>query len=54
MCTCIEFLIQVPKQENAHVSFPVGMVIDSNQESPRQTKPKKGPKRKVHEVRPFL
>ena len=26
----------------------------SNQESPRQTKPKKGPKRKVHEFRPFL
>ena len=24
------------------------------QESPRQTKPKKGPKRKVHELRPFL
>ena len=27
---------------------------DLSQESPRQTKPKKGPKRKVHEVRPFL
>ena len=26
----------------------------SSQESPRQTKPKKGPKRKVHECRPFL
>ena len=25
-----------------------------DQESPRQTKPKKGPKRKVHEFRPFL
>ena len=25
-----------------------------NQESPRQTKPKKGPKQKVHEFRPFL
>ena len=25
-----------------------------NQESPRQTKPKKGPKRKVHEFRPYL
>ena len=25
-----------------------------HQESPRQTKPKKGPKRKVHELRPFL
>ena len=25
-----------------------------SQESPRQTKPKKGPKRKVHEFRPFL
>ena len=25
-----------------------------NQESPQQTKPKKGPKRKVHEFRPFL
>ena len=24
------------------------------QESPRQTKPKKGPNRKVHEFRPFL
>ena len=24
------------------------------QESPRKTKPKKGPKRKVHEFRPFL
>ena len=26
----------------------------TTQESPRQTKPKKGPKRKVHEFRPFL
>ena len=26
MCMCIEFVIQVPKQKNAHVSFPVGMV----------------------------
>ena len=25
-----------------------------NQESPRQTKPNEGPKRKVHEFRPFL
>ena len=25
-----------------------------SQESPRQTKPKKGPKRKVHELRPFF
>ena len=23
---CIEFVIQVPKEKNAHVSFPVGMV----------------------------
>ena len=29
-------------------------VADFFQESPRQTKPKKGPKRKVHEFRPFL
>ena len=29
-------------------------VAQGNQESPRQTKPKKGPKRKVHEFRPFL
>ena len=29
-------------------------VTSENQESPRQTKPKKGPKRKVHEFRPFL
>ena len=28
--------------------------ICQNQESPRQTKPKKGPKRKLHEFRPFL
>ena len=27
MCMCIEFVIQVPKQKNAHVSFPVGMVF---------------------------
>ena len=26
MCMCIEFVIQVLKQKNAHVSFPVGMV----------------------------
>ena len=26
MCKCTEFLIQVLKQKNAHVSFPVGMV----------------------------
>ena len=37
----------------------VGVVREKNitkfcQESPRQTKPKKGPKRKVHEFRPFL
>ena len=24
---CIEFVIQVPQQKNAHVSFPVGMVF---------------------------
>ena len=24
---CIEFVIQVLKQKNAHVSFPVGMVL---------------------------
>ena len=30
------------------------VVFAFNQESPRQTKPKKGPKRKVHEFRPFL
>ena len=29
MCMCIEFVIQVPKQKNAHVSFPVGMVSAS-------------------------
>ena len=28
--------------------------IQPFQESPRQTKPKKGAKRKVHEFRPFL
>ena len=27
MCMCIEFVIQVLKQENAHISFPVGMVV---------------------------
>ena len=26
MCMCIEFVIQVPKQKNAHVSLSVGMV----------------------------
>ena len=26
MCMCIEFVIQGPKEKNAHVSFPVGMV----------------------------
>ena len=26
MCMCIAFLMQVSKQKNAHVSFPVGMV----------------------------
>ena len=29
MCMCIEFVIQVLKQKNAHVSFPVGMVRPS-------------------------
>ena len=29
-------------------------ISSGGQESPRQTKPKKGPKRKVHEFRPFL
>ena len=24
MCMCIELVIQVPRQKNAHVSFPVG------------------------------
>ena len=27
VCMCIEFVIQVLKQKNAHVSFPVGMVM---------------------------
>ena len=27
MCMCIESIIQVLKQKNAHVSFPVGMVF---------------------------
>ena len=31
-----------------------GALRGSNQELPRQTKPKKGPKPKVHEFRPFL
>ena len=26
VCVCIEFVIQVLQQKNAHVSFPVGMV----------------------------
>ena len=26
LCVCIEFVIQVLKQKNAHVSFPIGMV----------------------------
>ena len=30
------------------------LIFNSNQESPRQTKPKKGPKRKVHEFHPFF
>ena len=29
MCKCIEFVIQVLKQKNARVSFPVGMVTAS-------------------------
>ena len=33
--------------------FPSDM-SNINQESPPQTKPKKGPTRKVHEFRPFL
>ena len=33
---------------------PVTKIRVSGQESPRQTKPKKGPQRKVHEFRPFL
>ena len=28
MCMCIEFVIQVLKQKNAHASFPVGMVCN--------------------------
>ena len=27
MCMCIEFVSQVLKQKNAHVSFPFGMVL---------------------------
>ena len=30
MCMCIEFVIQVSNQKNAHVCFPVGMVILQN------------------------
>ena len=40
-----------------HPYFPVANQNSLNliyQESPQQTKPKKGPKRKVHEFRPFL
>ena len=33
MRMCIQFVIQVPKQKNAHVSFPVGMVVALNFES---------------------
>ena len=32
MCMCIEFVIQVLKQRNAHVSFPVGTGVDENPE----------------------
>ena len=47
---------------NYHAAFPdyispcyfQGFFVVFFQESPRQTKPKKGPKRKVHEFRPFL
>ena len=31
MCMCIEFVIQVLKQKDAHVSFPVGMVMTLSQ-----------------------
>ena len=27
MCMCIEFVILVLKEKNAHVSFPTGMVL---------------------------
>ena len=30
MCMCIEFIIQVLKQKNARVCFPVGMVHSVN------------------------
>ena len=28
MCMCIEFVIQVQRQKNAHVFLPVGMVVN--------------------------
>ena len=34
MCMCIEFVIQVLKQKNAHVSFPVGMVFLERPQGP--------------------
>ena len=37
-----------------HKEFVCSSVQQFSQESPRQTKPKKGSKRKVHEFRPFL
>ena len=37
MCMCIEFVLQVLKQKNAHVSFPVGMVYHERHEMPAIT-----------------
>ena len=31
MCMCIEFIIHVPKQENAQEFFPVGIVVSVDQ-----------------------
>ena len=38
----------------AHLNKNLAILTCLRQESSRQTKPKKGPKRKVHEFRPFL
>ena len=44
-----------PLAENGRILLTLAVSeIQPLQESPRQTKPKKGPKRKVHEFRPFL
>ena len=49
------------RKKGTHINFFADFGVKTGvskwpfcQELPRQTKPKKGPKRKVHEFRPFL